>query len=95
MTITYTPARSIALRRISAAVGGLAVVAAVTVSTWVDSPAPTVHIDAHQKFEVVTVTANTPPSSPATVTETDKPRQLHTPRATPQVRANRTVMVPP
>jgi hypothetical protein len=95
MQTSPTTFRSKTVRRAGAALGGVAIAVAVFVSTSVGPSTPTLDVDAHEKFLVITVIA-TPTATPAvTVTETDKPHQLQTPRAAPRIRAPRTVTAEP
>jgi hypothetical protein len=82
-------------RRISAAVGGAAMIAAFAVTIQANSDTPTTAPDAHAKFQVVTVIAAPASSPPATVTETDKPHQLAITKATPDIRTPRTILARP
>jgi hypothetical protein len=72
---------------------GLAAVATAIGLTMLATPDgnPT----AHQKFTVVTVIAKPAATAAATVTETDKPHELQITRATPEIRARRTISTQP
>ncbi|WP_319448184.1 MULTISPECIES: hypothetical protein [unclassified Mycobacterium] len=85
---------NVVLQRISAVIGASAVIAAFAVSISAPSSTPVSTTDAHAKFQVITVIARPSAAPMATVTETDKPHQLATPRATPAIRARRTVVIP-
>jgi hypothetical protein len=86
--------RSRVARTISMSSGIVAVTTAFGVGLARPERVSTVY--AHQRFVVVTVTAKTAATPPATVTESDKPHELRVTRATPQIRAApRTMMVNP